>query len=79
MKNTIPESVVKEAKGLIDLYGNFLEYLGDYSGYDVYLFAFPEHKETGFPFVYIHDSDSDVVLEVTGFRALEIIDKLGKM
>ena len=75
MKNAIPESVLKEAKGLIDLYGNTLEYLGDYNGYDVYLFAFPENKETGFPFVYIHDTDSNVVLEVTGFRALDIIGK----
>lgn len=78
IKKSIPESVVHEAQSLIELYGNTLEYLGEYKGYDAYLFAFPDNKETGFPFVYIHDTANDTVLEVTGFRALDIIGDFEK-
>lgn len=78
MKSSIPEVVVEEAKDLIGLYGNNLEYFGEYEGYNVFGFVFPEGKETGFPFIYILDSENNSVLEVTGFRALDIIKELDK-
>lgn len=75
MNKTIPESVIEEAKGLIEIYGNNLEYLGEYKGSGVYKFKFPKDSETGFPFVYMHDSTKDKVMEITGFDALDIIDE----
>ena len=73
MEKSIPESVLMEAQGLISLYGNTLKYLGEYKGYDVYQFAFPENTETGFPFVYLHNTSNNQVMEITGFDALDII------
>ncbi len=75
MNKTIPESVIEEAKGLINIYGNNLEYMGEYKGFDVYKFKFPKDSETGFPYVYLHDSSKDTVMEITGFDALDIIDE----
>jgi hypothetical protein len=77
-QSNIPQSVLTEAKNLIDFYGDTLEYIGEYEGYGVYQFVFPENKETGFPFIYIYDPEDESVLEVTGFRALDIIKELYK-
>lgn len=73
MNNNIPEPVIKEAKGLVDLYGNSIEYLGEYQGCDMYRFVFPKQKETGFPFVFLYDKDDECVDTITGFDALDII------
>lgn len=72
----IPEIVLKQAKGLIDLFGEKFKYLGVYQEKDVYLFCFPENKETGFPFVYLYDETNESVEEITGYEALDIIGEL---
>lgn len=73
--NSIPEAVLKEANDLINLYGNSFQYLGECRGYEVYKFVFPEHKETGFPFVFLYDKEDECVDTITGFDALDIIGK----
>lgn len=77
-QSNIPQSVMTEAENLIDLYGDTIEYIGVYEGYGVYQFVFPKNKETGFPFIYIYDPEDESVLEVTGFRALDIIKEINK-
>lgn len=68
----VPEQIKKAAKSLIDLYGDAFDYLGKYKGKDAFLFRFPEDSNTGFPFIYLLNSDK--VTETTGFEALEILD-----
>ena len=76
MKKNIPESVIKKAQELVNLYGDTLSYVGEYKGNDVYQFVFPEDSETGFPFIYLHDLPNDQVVEITGFDALDIIGEI---
>lgn len=78
MNEIIPESVIKEAKGLIALYGTNLKYLGELRGYDIYQFVFPNNSETGFPFLYIYDKSKDQAMEITGFDALDMISEFKK-
>lgn len=78
MENNVPKSVVQEAKGLVELYGSSFKYLGGYMGNDVYLFVFPEHTVTGYPFLFLHNKRNDSVDRITGFDALDIIDELIK-
>jgi len=77
-KKDIPDIVRQKAKGLIDLYGINLDFIGMYRGMDVYEFHFPENTETGYPFLYLYDKLSNTATEVTGFEALEIIEQLDK-
>lgn len=77
MKNNIPEAVIKEAKDLIDCYGESIDYLGEYRGCDMYQFVFPANKETGFPFLYRYNKAADIAITITGFRALDILDEIG--
>lgn len=72
----IPISVIKKAKCLIDLYGVNLENIGRYKGLDVYEFIFPENTETGYPFLFVFDKQSNIVSETTGFEAFEIIEQI---
>lgn len=78
MNKNIPKEVVAKAIDLINLYGNTLKYIGEYNGCVAYRFGFPEHSETGFPVIYLHDSRSGEVMEVSGFDALDIICELVK-
>lgn len=75
MKN-IPIQVKKAAAKLIEVYGDSIVYLGEYSGCEAYLFQFPEDSSTGFPFVYLLGDNK--VTEVSGGIALDIIDLLIK-
>ena len=71
----IPEAVRREAKGLIDQFGDRLDYLGKIDdGRDAYCFCFPDDEETGYPFVYLYDGH--FVMEISGHEALEIINEL---
>jgi len=71
----IPEAVVKEASYLIEHWGNRLEYLGKIEdGRDAFFFHFPDEEEGGFPDVYLYDGH--LVMTITGFDALNIIDEL---
>lgn len=74
--NEIPQSIQNEAKDLITCYGNNLAYCGLYDGYSVYQFVFSEQQETGFPFVYLYDTDEEKVIEITGFQALMILQNV---
>lgn len=72
----IPEEVKKEARYLIEEYGDSFEYLGTYQGQKVFLFKFPENIDTGFPFVYWYKNG--MVFEETGFDALNTIELFTK-
>lgn len=75
---TIPNEVILAAKELIADYGVSLAHIGRFSGREVYQFKFPEHEKTGFPFLYLQDTDgSGRVTEITGEAALDIIVSLG--
>jgi len=78
MGKKIPSEVIKEAKSLINMYWENIKYLGTNKDYEYYQFIFPENEETGFPFVYIYSPQNWKVLEVTGFRALDIIDEFNE-
>lgn len=72
----IPQVVTEKAKGLIELYGPQLAYIGKYENQQVFMFLFPENTETGFPFVYLYDKSADGATEVTGFDALGILNNV---
>jgi len=78
MEKKIPAKVIKEAESLINMYWENIRYLGTNKDYEYYQFIFPENAETGFPFVYIYSPQDWEVLEVTGFRALDIIGEFSK-
>lgn len=68
-----PESVKEKAKGLIELYGEHFVKIGLFENRCVYQFVLPSNICTGFPFVYLYDSDTDKAEEITGLKALDII------
>lgn len=72
-RKDIPVAVMQEAKGLIELYGDRIAFIGKHNGLDVYEYMFPENTETGYPFLYLYDRQSDKATEVTEFEALEIL------
>lgn len=74
----IPQVVIEEAQDLISYYGNTLVYRGVHNNCDIYQFVFPEDKETGFPVIYLHDIQANLVLKITGFRALDILKELSQ-
>lgn len=71
-----PQAVISEAQGLIDQYGCHLEFIGKFENRDAYLFVFPDGEEIGFPFIYLYDSQIDIATEITGFEALDLLDRL---
>lgn len=75
MSKEIPTAVIKEAQNLISHYGQHIEFLGEFSDAEYYTFRFPENSLSGFPYVYMYDPQIEGVLEITGFRALDIINK----
>lgn len=76
--NNIPQTVINEARNLIDQYGQCVEYLGEFQNTCYYVFRFPEGTITGFPFVYVYNKKTDDVMGVTGFDALDIIGDFEK-
>lgn len=71
----IPEAIRKEAQELIAQFGDRLSYLGKIAdGRDAYSFTFPDDQEVGFPSVFLYDGH--VVMEISGFDALDIINSL---
>lgn len=75
MSKEIPQAVIKEAQGLIERYGQHIDYLGEYKEADYYVFHFPDETITGFPFVYVYYRQKEEAIEITGFDALDIIGK----
>ena len=76
MEKDIPQSVIKEAQSLIDRYGQCIEFIGEKNDLDYFVFRFPENSMTGFPFVYVYNSEFDDTMEITGFDALDLICEL---
>lgn len=74
----VPQIVIEEAQDLIEYYGNTLEYRGMYKDCEIYQFVFPENKETGFPVIYLYDAQTNHVLEISEFRALDILEELSQ-
>ena len=68
----IPKQVQIAAKGLIDMYGYNVDYLGKYEGAEYYMFVFPEEAITGYPVVYQYANKQ--VLTITGPEVFNIID-----
>lgn len=74
--NDIPKSVIEEASDFIAEYGEHLTRAGKHKQYEVYVFAFPESTETGFPVIYLHDPSTETAYEITGEMALDILSSL---
>lgn len=72
----VPQIVKDAAKGLIKSFGENIDFLGKYEGWDAYIYNFPDDSCTGFPFVYLLRDGK--VSEVTGFEALDIVRLLVK-
>lgn len=73
MNENIPKVVLDAAKGLIGQYGQNFKKLGLYNGQEAYMYQFPENSFTGFPFVFLYNVESNIVVGVKGFEALDII------
>lgn len=77
MKKTsdIPSPVIEKAHHILSVKGGFVKYIGEYNGSSAYYSAI-KNCDTGFPFVYLYNGK--VVIEITGFDALNIADSLIK-
>lgn len=74
-KKTIPSAVIEAAKPLIMHYGENLVFLGQKNTQDIYLFKMPDNLLTGYPFVFLYDSQDDTVDIITRFDAVDIVGK----
>ncbi len=77
MNTNIPNAVKEAAKDLIDLYGENIKLIGTYQDKDVYMYQFPEGCFTGFPFIFLHNKDTDQAIAITGFEAVDILAEIG--
>lgn len=68
----IPKKVKQAAQYLVEMYGDHVEYLGQYQGAEAFYYHFPEDITAGPCPVYL--VKDRVVREVTDFEALEILD-----
>lgn len=72
----IPQAVSDKAKDLIEVYGNNIMYIGNCNNKDVFRFLFPKNERTGFPYVYLYDSQTNTAEEITGIQAMKYIRRL---
>lgn len=72
MNKQIPKEVKESASFLIDMYGDNIEYFGQYQEYVVYHYVFPKNTTTGYPYVFLCNSASKVQ-KITGEKALDIL------
>lgn len=68
----IPSQVMNAASELRSMYGEHVEYLGEFQGAQAYYYRFPDDADAGFPAVYLL-KDGELT-EIGGFFALEILD-----
>ena len=68
----IPSLVMKAASELRTMYGEHLEYLGEFQGAQAYYYRFPDDVDVGFPSVYLLKDEE--LTEIGGFFAMEILD-----
>lgn len=71
----IPKVVIDKADCLVDSYGCHFKHLGLRMGKEMYQFVFPENERTGFPFLYLYDKYTDTAEEITGIKALKLLQK----
>lgn len=70
----IPQIVKDAAHDLIEMYGDTIDYLGQYEGADAYRYHFPDDCNTGLPFVYlVKDGKVDIVTESPAFYIIELL------
>ena len=72
MNKQIPKEVKEAASFLIYMYGDDIEYFGQYQEYDVYHYVFPKNTITGYPYVFLCNSAGEVQ-KITGEKALDIL------
>ena len=70
----IPSQVMKAASELRAMYGEHVEYLGEFQGAQVYYYHYPDDITAGVCPVYLYDGTT--VDEVTGDIAMNILDSL---
>jgi len=68
----IPSKVMNAASELRAMYGEHVEYLGEFQGAQAYYYHFPDDVDAGFPSVYLL-KDGELT-EISGPFALEILD-----
>ena len=68
----IPSQVMKAASELRAMYGEHVEYLGEFQGAQVYYYHYPDDIDVGFPSVYLLKGGE--LTEISGHLALEILD-----
>lgn len=68
----IPSQVMNAASELRTMYGEHVEYLGEFQGAQAYYYHYPDDVDAGFPSVYLL-KDGEMT-EVGGFFALEILE-----
>ncbi len=68
----IPSQVMKAASELRAMYGEHVEYLGEFQGAQAYYYHYPDDIDVGFPSVYLLKGGE--LTEISGHLALEILD-----
>ena len=77
MEKQIPKKILELSKVLIENYGlDNLNFLTTTDGKELYSYNFPEDVDTGFPFILLYDVERDEAEEITGFEALNFLNKL---
>lgn len=70
----IPSQVMNAASELRSMYGEHVEYLGEFQGAQAYYYHYPDDVTAGVCPVYLYDGTT--VDEVTGDIAMNILDSL---
>lgn len=70
----IPSQVMNAASELREMYGEHVEYLGEFQGAQAYYYHYPDDVTAGVCPVYLYDGTT--VDEVTGDIAMNILDSL---
>lgn len=70
--NDIPSQVMNAASVLREMYGEHVEYLGEFQGAQAYYYHYPDDVSVGFPSVYLLKDDE--MTEIGVFFALEILE-----
>lgn len=68
----IPSQVMNAASELRAMYGEHVEYLGEFQGAQAYYYHYSDDVDAGFPSVYLL-KDGELT-EISGPFALEILD-----
>lgn len=68
----IPSQVMNAASELRAMYGEHVEYIGEFQGAQAYYYHYPDDVDAGFPSVYLLKGGE--LTEISGLFALEILD-----